>query len=50
MHCQQIDKAMNNKSVVLEHDEQGDESEDEDVDEVVYGIDEDSETGSESDD
>lgn len=50
MHSQQIDKATNNKSLVLEHDEQEDESDDEDVDEVVYGVDEDSETSSESDD
>ncbi|KAL8501952.1 hypothetical protein ACS0TY_021180 [Phlomoides rotata] len=46
----QIDKASNTKSLVIEHDEREDESEDEDVDEVVYGIDEDSEMGSESDD
>ncbi|CAA0817537.1 transducin family protein / WD-40 repeat family protein [Striga hermonthica] len=34
---------------VLERDEQKDESEDEEADEVVYGIDEDSQTGSDSD-
>lgn len=50
MHCQQIDKALNNKSLVLERDEQEDESEDEDVDEVLYGVDEDSQTCSDSDD
>ncbi|KAK6161055.1 hypothetical protein DH2020_004436 [Rehmannia glutinosa] len=46
----QINKATNNKQLVLEHDEQKDESEDEDVDEVVYGIDEDSQSSSDSDD
>ncbi|KAI3469334.1 hypothetical protein Pfo_025997 [Paulownia fortunei] len=45
----QIDKASNNKSLILERDEQEDESEDEDVDEVLYGVDEDSQTGSDSD-
>ncbi|PIM99339.1 WD40 repeat-containing protein [Handroanthus impetiginosus] len=46
----QIDKASNNRSLVVEHNEQENESEDEDVDEVLYGVDEDSETGSDSDD
>ncbi|KAK6161069.1 hypothetical protein DH2020_004450 [Rehmannia glutinosa] len=46
----QINKATNNKQLVLEHDEQEDESEDEDVDEVVYGVDEDSQSSSDSDD
>ncbi|KAG8370468.1 hypothetical protein BUALT_Bualt14G0120000 [Buddleja alternifolia] len=46
----QIDKASNNKSLVLERDEQEDESEDEDVDEVLYDVDEDSQTGSDGDD
>ncbi|XP_042052176.1 WD repeat-containing protein 43-like [Salvia splendens] len=46
-----IDKAVNNKSLVSERDvEHEDESEDEDVDEVVYGVDDDSQTDSESDD
>ncbi|XP_057772183.1 uncharacterized protein LOC130991796 isoform X2 [Salvia miltiorrhiza] len=48
----QIDKAVNNKSLVRD-DEQEDESDedvDEDVDEVVYGVDDDSQTGSDSDD
>ncbi|KAL2229717.1 WD repeat-containing protein 43 [Sesamum indicum] len=40
----QIDKATNNRRQVLERDVQEDESEDEDVDEVLYGVDEDSPT------
>ncbi|KAL0388842.1 UNVERIFIED_CONTAM: hypothetical protein Sradi_2766000 [Sesamum radiatum] len=46
----QIDKATNNRRQVLERDVQEDESEDEDVDEVLYGVDEDSPTDSDSDD
>lgn len=47
MHCKQIVKALNKKDFVLEHDEQDDEIEDEeDEDEVVYGVDDDSDTGS----
>ncbi|GER30560.1 transducin family protein / WD-40 repeat family protein, partial [Striga asiatica] len=46
----QINRASNIKQPVLEGDEQKDGSEDEEVDEVVYGLDEDSQTGSESDD
>ncbi|KAK4425912.1 WD repeat-containing protein 43 [Sesamum alatum] len=45
----QIDKATNNRRQVLERDVQEDESEDEDVDEVLYGVDEDSPTDSDSD-
>lgn len=46
----QIDKSVNKKSLVLEPEEQEDESEDEDVDEVLYGVDDDSQTDSGSDD
>lgn len=45
----QIDKAVNSKSFVLERDEEEDESED-DVEEVIHGVDDDSQTGSDSDD
>ncbi|KAL0348628.1 UNVERIFIED_CONTAM: hypothetical protein Sangu_1090600 [Sesamum angustifolium] len=45
----QIDKATNNRRQVLERDVQEDESEDEDVDEVLYGVDEDSPTDSDRD-
>ncbi|KAL6503512.1 hypothetical protein OROGR_025435 [Orobanche gracilis] len=45
----QIDKALNIKHV-LKHDEREDETEDEDVDEVVYGVDEDCQVSSDSDD
>ncbi|CAA0817539.1 transducin family protein / WD-40 repeat family protein [Striga hermonthica] len=45
----QINRASNIKQPVVERDEQKDESEDEEADEVVYGIDEDSQTGSDSD-
>ncbi|KAL3820144.1 hypothetical protein ACJIZ3_006049 [Penstemon smallii] len=46
----QTNKASNNKNVFLEHNENEDESEDEDVDEDVYGIEEDSQTSTDSDD
>ncbi|KAL3812984.1 hypothetical protein ACJIZ3_014252 [Penstemon smallii] len=46
----QINKASNNKNVFFEHNENEDESEDEDVDEDVYGIEEDSQTSTDSDD
>ncbi|XP_042056685.1 WD repeat-containing protein 43-like isoform X1 [Salvia splendens] len=49
----QIDKAVNNKTLVSERDDEHEdesEDEDEDVDEVVYGVDDDSQTDSESDD
>ncbi|KAH6769638.1 transducin family protein / WD-40 repeat family protein [Perilla frutescens var. hirtella] len=46
----QTDKAVNSKSLASEHGEEEDESEDEDVEEVVYGVDDDSQTGSDSDD
>ncbi|KAL0414786.1 UNVERIFIED_CONTAM: WD repeat-containing protein 43 [Sesamum radiatum] len=45
----QVDKVTNNTRQVLERDVQEDESEDEDVDEVLYGVDEDSPTDSDSD-
>lgn len=46
----QIDRATNNKSQAVSHEEQQDESEDEDVDDVLYGVDEESEIDSDSDD
>lgn len=50
--CWQIDKATECKSQAITHDEQQNESEDEDedVDEVLYGVDEESELESDSDD
>lgn len=46
----QIDKASNNKSLGIQFDEQDDASdEDEEVDEAVYGVDDDSQTDTDSD-
>lgn len=45
----QIDKATKSKEPTLTHDEEFDESEDDDVHEVLYGVDEDSEIDSHSD-
>lgn len=48
---EQIDKASDKRSPVLKQDdEEEDESDDEDVDDVIHGVDEDSETGTDSDD
>lgn len=47
--CQQISKASNNKTAVSQRNEQDVSDEDEEVDEVVYGVDEDSESNSDSD-
>ncbi|KZV50992.1 WD repeat-containing protein 43-like [Dorcoceras hygrometricum] len=46
----QIDKATSNKSLVVEHNEQDDATEDESIDEVLYDVDEDSHSSSENDD
>ncbi|KAL3508132.1 hypothetical protein ACH5RR_033514 [Cinchona calisaya] len=46
----QIDKATKSKGPSITYDEEMDESEDEDVDEVLYGVDEDSQIDSDSDD
>lgn len=45
----QISKASNNKTAVSQRNEQDVSDEDEEVDEVVYGVDEDSESNSDSD-
>lgn len=46
----QIDKAANNKSQSVQHDQQIDESEDEEVEEFLYGEDDDEPPSNDNDD
>lgn len=46
----QFEKAANSQNNMLLHDEEMEESEDEDVDEVRYGLEDESQTSSDNDD